>query len=163
MLRTDRCDLYRLQETDYEDVIQLYRNHQVRKYLGGATDNEVLLSNKFYEVLTKSKKSYYWVVRSVTNIDFIGLISLDKYHDDINIEISYEFLPAWWGNGIATEVINAIIGYSFNELDITRLVAETQTANIASCRVLEKAGMTLENKLYRFNAEQSLYSLEKNK
>ncbi|MEK4237508.1 GNAT family N-acetyltransferase [Paenibacillus sp. FSL H7-0714] len=161
MIETKRCRLIGLQEIDFEDLKKLYSNHQVRKYLGGATDDEILLRNKFNDVLKNSTDAYYWVIRSINDNQFIGLVTLTKYHDGLNIEVSYQFLPEWWGSGLATEVIKTIIEYSFNELGLSRLVAETQTANIASCRLLERVGMKLECKLYRFNAEQSFYSIKR--
>lgn len=163
MIETNRCRLFKLQDSDYNDLKKLYTNHQVRKYLGGATDDEFLLKNKFEEVLENSSdaSANYWVIRLIANNEFIGLVTLDNYHDGQNIEVSYQFLPEWWGSGYATEVLTTIIDYSFEELGLLRLVAETQTANKASCRLLERVGMSLESNLYRFNAKQSLYSIER--
>lgn len=65
------------------------------------------------------------------------------------------------GGGLATEVIGKLIDYAFNDLGLLSLVAETQTANKQSCRLLERVGMTLENKLHRFGEEQSLFRIER--
>jgi len=40
-------------------------------------------------------------------------------------------------------------------------VAETQSANKASCKLLEKLGMNLKQIVQRFGAEQSIYCIEK--
>jgi ribosomal-protein-alanine N-acetyltransferase len=160
MIETQRCKILRLTNDDYEDVIKLYINHLVRKYLGGAIHDEVILQRKFEETIGQSKDYYYWVIRSITDNEFMGLVSLDNYHDGVNTEVSYQFLPHWWGKGIAEEVIRTIINFSFDDLALNKIVAETQTANIKSCRLLERLGMKLERKLHRFNAEQSLYSIE---
>jgi len=161
MIETNRCKLLIMQESDYNDLKKLYKNHEVRKYLGGATDDELILRNKFAEVLESSSNAYYWVIKSINNNEFVGLVTLDKYHDEKNIEVSYQLLPEWWGSGYATEVLNAVIDYSFAELGLIKLVAETQTANISSCKLLERVGMKLESHLDRFNAKQSLYSIER--
>jgi ribosomal-protein-alanine N-acetyltransferase len=54
-----------------------------------------------------------------------------------------------------------IIPYALNDLSLTKIVAETQTANTASCRLLEKVVMKKEQILFRFGAEQAIYSLQK--
>ncbi len=41
-----------------------------------------------------------------------------------------------------------------------RLVAETRVANVASCRLLERLGMTRVRTLQRFGVEQTLYVIE---
>lgn len=163
MIETNRCRLLKLQDSDYNELKKLYTNLQVRKYLGGATDDEILLRNKFEEVLRNLSNAHvnYWVIRLTANNEFIGLVALDHYHDGKNIEVSYQLLPEWWGSGFATEVLKTIIDYSFDELGLLRLVAETQSANKLSCKLLERVGMNFESNLYRFNAKQSLYSIER--
>lgn len=163
MIITPRCKLIKLVSGDLDDVILIYKDPLVRRYLGGTTDDELLLKNKFEEVLSKSKMPgvYFWCVRLIKDDQFIGLVSLDRYYDGKNIELSYEFLPQHWGNGYASEVVRKMIDYSFTEIDLPKLVSETQTANSSSCKLLERVGMKLENKLMRFGAEQAVYSIER--
>jgi ribosomal-protein-alanine N-acetyltransferase len=63
---------------------------------------------------------------------------------------------------LATEVIGKLIDYGLNEYKLHKLVAETQTANIKSCKLLERVGMAMECKIHRFDAEQAVYSIEQN-
>lgn len=160
MIETKRCKLINLHESDFEDVKKLYINSQVRKYLGGAIEDNNLLLNKFNETIGRTKAdSFYWVVRLLDNHEFIGLVSLEKYHDGLNIEISYELLPLFWGRGLAMEVVSRIITFGFKDLGLQKLVAETQTKNTLSCNLLERVGMHLETRIHRFGAEQSVYSI----
>jgi ribosomal-protein-alanine N-acetyltransferase len=63
MIETKRCRLIRIQESDYEDVKKLYVNHLVRMYLGGTTDDEFLLREKFTDVLKRSNNgSLIWLL-----------------------------------------------------------------------------------------------------
>jgi [ribosomal protein S5]-alanine N-acetyltransferase len=147
------------QKSDYIDVKKLYINQEVRKYLGGIRQEnsiELVLN----EMLNSSMDSFYWVVREKHTDDFIGLVSLDPHHDSVYLEISYQFLPNWWGKGYATEVVQLIINYALNELNLSKVIAETQTANTSSCRLLERVGMELERTISRFGAEQAIYSIK---
>jgi ribosomal-protein-alanine N-acetyltransferase len=157
-LETDRCILSKLQQIDYEDVKKLYVNEKVRKYLGGIRD-EVIIKESFYRVMKPIKGSYYWVIKEKHTNEFLGLFSLDTHHDGISKEVSYQLLPQWWGAGFATEILKAIIDYAFNTLQITEIIAETQTANEASCRLLERVGMKYKQSVQRFGAEQAIYSI----
>ncbi|HEX7995218.1 MAG TPA: GNAT family N-acetyltransferase [Streptosporangiaceae bacterium] len=58
-------------------------------------------------------------------------------------ELGYRLLPEVWGLGFATEGARALIGHGFTELDLARVVATTMTVNLASRRVLQKAGLCL--------------------
>lgn len=159
MFVTERCFINSFKKTDYADVKKLFVNQDVRKFLGGIRDEEsiqVVLD----DMLNPSGNSFYWVVREKQSDNFIGLVSLDPHHEGSYLEISYQLLPIWWGKGYATEVVKLIIDYALNELNLTKVVAETQTANKSSCKLLERVGMEFERNIIRFGAEQAIYSIK---
>ncbi len=158
MIETNRCKLYKLQEADYEDVKHLYLDDEVRKYLGGRVE-EGQYKSKFQEMIESKSDEWHWVVRVNGSMDFVGLVSLDVHADGIGTEISYQLLPKWWRNGYGKEVLKRVIEFAFKELDLETLVAETQSANIPSCKLLESVGMNLENRVVRFGANQNIYRL----
>jgi len=59
------------------------------------------------------------------------------------IVLGFRLRKAAWGKGYATEGSRALIQKGFTELGAWRVVAETMAVNLASRRVLEKAGMNL--------------------
>lgn len=67
--------------------------------------------------------------------------------DSPEAEIGYELAPDEWGQGFATEAARAIIRFGREELGLRRFTAWTVADNTASIRVLEKVGMTLENRI----------------
>ena len=67
--------------------------------------------------------------------------------DDIyrlNAEIGYYIARKHAGKGIMTQVIRETVNYAFGQFDIIRIYAEPYADNLASRRVLEKAGFTCE-------------------
>jgi ribosomal-protein-alanine N-acetyltransferase len=58
------------------------------------------------------------------------------------VEIGWRLAAEHWGHGLATEGAHAVIGYAFESLGLTEIVATTVPANIRSRRVMEKLGMT---------------------
>lgn len=159
MLESNRCSIRQFKHSDWEEVAELFKNSTVRKYLGGIRSEESI-QTLLEEMIEQENKSYYWIIREKYTDRFVGLVSLDSYHDGINTEISYQLLPEWWNKGLATEVITEVLLLSFNKLKLTKIMAETQSANKASCRLLEKVGMRLERTLIRFGKEQSVYTFE---
>jgi ribosomal-protein-alanine N-acetyltransferase len=158
-LDTNRCIIRDLKQDDYDDVKTLYFNNKVREFLGGVISLE-RYNSIFKEMINITDDSLYWVVRLKNTNDFIGLVSIDIHHDGINKELSYQFLPSYWGNGYALEVIKEILSFISNELNIKKIVSETQVANNASCLLLNKVGMEIIDKVYRFNSEQYIFSWE---
>lgn len=56
------------------------------------------------------------------------------------VEIGYSVLPQFQGRGYATEIVGGLVRWAMEQPGVTRVVAETEWANPASVRVLEKAG-----------------------
>ena len=66
----------------------------------------------------------------------------DVYRKDS--EIGYMLLTEYWGKGIATEVAKQMCILSFDQLDICRITGLCYSPNVASRRVMEKAGFVQE-------------------
>jgi [ribosomal protein S5]-alanine N-acetyltransferase len=62
-------------------------------------------------------------------------------------ELSYVVHPDWWSRGLGTEIACLLIGFAFTSLGLHRVEATTHPDNVASQRVLEKAGMTYEGRM----------------
>lgn len=78
----------------------------------------------------------------------IGFI-LQPDIERVSAEIGYWLGEAYWGRGIATEALQALTTYAIARHGLTRLYARVAPWNAASCRVLEKAGYTIEATLRR--------------
>jgi len=74
----------------------------------------------------------------------LGLCKIEKEHD--SAEVGYWLGKKYWGNGITTEALELLLDFSFNQLKLHRLHANTLIDNIGSQRVLEKCGFTKEGR-----------------
>jgi len=61
-------------------------------------------------------------------------------------EIGYWLGEAYWGRGIATEAVGEITAYGFEHFDLIRIYAVIMEWNLASIRVIEKAGYQFEGR-----------------
>lgn len=138
--------------------MKLYTNIKVRYFLGGIVDLQNIHS-KFLTMLESDLNTKHWVVRVQNrSCDAIGIVSLGKHHNNIDTEISYQLLPEWWNKGYGSEVVKAIVDYALIFEKLERVIAETQIANIASCRLLKGIGMRLEQIVERYGAKQGIFS-----
>ena len=64
-------------------------------------------------------------------------------------EFGFLLARRFWRNGYATEAARAIVGWIFTVPSVWRLAATCDVDNVASARVLEKAGLTREGMLRR--------------
>ena len=83
-------------------------------------------------------------------IGSIGVFRQENIHYR-TAEMGYYIGEKYWGNGYMTEAVKLACEFVFENTDIIRIFAEPFSHNIASCRVLEKAGFTCEG-ILRSNA-----------
>jgi RimJ/RimL family protein N-acetyltransferase len=64
------------------------------------------------------------------------------------MELGYRLMRSVWGRGLATEGSQALIKKAFNEWGYGKVSARTMAIHLASRRVMEKAGLTLEGEFH---------------
>ncbi len=85
-------------------------------------------------------------------IGSIGIFRQGNIHRQ-TAELGYYIAEEYWGKGIMTEAVKQICEYVFAKSDIIRIYAEPFCLyNIASCRVLEKVGISSMRGTLRSNA-----------
>ena len=72
----------------------------------------------------------------------IGFCGFWFFHEPPRLELLYGIAPAYWNRGLATEAARAMMRYGFEELSFERIEASTDAANLASSKVMERAGMS---------------------
>lgn len=80
------------------------------------------------------------------NDDVVGGIGISQQTDiyQLNAEIGYWLGESYWNKGIMTEAVQAMVDYTFTTFNVIRIYAGVFDHNIASMRVLEKAGFHKE-------------------
>jgi RimJ/RimL family protein N-acetyltransferase len=83
------------------------------------------------------------LVLAVTQKSGRAVIGIVAAHADqtADVEIGYVIAPLYWGKGIATEAVKALIDTVFRLNAAERVFANSRVINPASRRVLEKCGL----------------------
>ena len=99
-----------------------------------------------------------WVLRDRQG-QFVGRAGVRPLTvlDREEIEIAYTFHQAWWGQGYASEIAEALCDIAFGPLGLPELAGIVVTGNLASCRVLEKVGFIFDRRYEDHGHELVLY------
>jgi [ribosomal protein S5]-alanine N-acetyltransferase len=60
------------------------------------------------------------------------------------LDVGYVLARAWWGRGLMTEVLKDVADWALSEPSVFRIGAYCDIDNVASARVMEKAGLVRE-------------------
>ena len=148
-LETERVLLRRFTAADADLLVDLDSDPAVMRFLNGGmpTPGEVIEHDtlpRFLGYYERGDKYGCWAAIEKATGDFLGWFSFwprDGGSED-EAALGYRLRQAAWGQGYGTEVSRALIRKGFTELGVQRVVARALTANHASRRVMEKAGLT---------------------
>lgn len=72
--------------------------------------------------------------------EVIGFCGLTLKAEANGLNLSYHLHPDWWGGGYASEAVAETLFVAFGELDAPQVAGLVRPVNVASRRVLERAG-----------------------
>jgi len=106
------------------------------------------LQHAIDEAGREDRKGYILAVRIPKTREFAGfaLFEIDPEQTG-TAEAGCILAPEYWKNGYASEILQALLKFGFEDLDLHRVFAKCDELNLASSRVLEKAGLTYEGTL----------------
>ncbi len=146
------------------EILQKLCHNAERKYLSGRLPYPYTLEDAdwWLNFVEENEGTNGVFRKALVDGKVVGNISVERLVDirKNDGEIGYVFDKAYWGKGIATRATEMICKIAFEELSLTRLTSQVYEPNIASRRVLEKNGFTLEGVLKNAVTKgENIYSL----
>ncbi len=147
-LATERLVLRRFTEDDVSNLVELDGDPEVMRFVNGGRptsraeiEDDVLPA--FLDHYERYAGAGFWAAIEKPTGLFVGWFHLRPADGAPpgEVELGYRLRRSAWGKGYATEGARAVVDQGFTELGVERIVASTMVVNVASRRVLEKAGL----------------------
>jgi len=155
-LETERLLLRRFSMADVDNLVELDGDPEVMRYINGGKptprdeiQNDVLPA--FLEYYENFDGYGFWAAIEKSTGDFLGWFNFrpDKESGSNDPELGYRLRRSAWDRGFATEGSRALIDKGFTEFGVQRVFASTMKVNMASRRVMEKAGLRFVRHLFQ--------------
>jgi len=149
-LSTKRLNLRKIKSDDYKSAFEnIYSNFKIaeatitKKHVSSSETKSLF---EYYEREYVNLYTYRWIVELNETKDIIGIIEIvpTKYSLFDVYEIGYCISEKYWNKGYATEAINEVIKFMFEQIEVKVIYAESPEENKASQKVLEKSNMKYE-------------------
>lgn len=156
ILETDRLILRRFVPEDLESIYKnCWSDYEVWKWTNYAPMRSVedvrtnanMFTQAWFDAYDRPNR-YSWAIELKETGDVIGRM-FGMHPDDAisQIELAYELGRAWRNRGLMTEAVRVVIEYFLNSVGFNRVYAYHASANPASGKVMQKAGMIYEGTL----------------
>ncbi|MGD6854866.1 GNAT family N-acetyltransferase [Bacillus infantis] len=153
-IETARLLLRKVIMEDAEDILGYLSDAEVTKYYGiepFADLDDARSEIGWYERILEEGTGVRWGISLKDGKGLIGscgFLNMDSAH--FRADIGLELDPACWNQGIGTEAITAIIQYGFEDLNLMRIQALIEPANLQSQRLFGKCGFIREGLLRNY-------------
>lgn len=147
-LETERLILRKLRLDDAQDMFEYAQDSEIAR-LGlwppfHTLQDSVDDINAVLAAYTRGT-AVVWAMEHKEDHKMIGRIQLGHHEPaDARADVGYAMNRRCWGKGYATEAIRRVVRFGFEVMNLNRIGAVVLPENIASIRVLEKAGLTFE-------------------
>lgn len=147
-LETERLILRRFAADDVDNLVELDADPDVMRFInGGRPTPREEIETEFLPAFLGYYERYagygFWAAVEKATGSFLGWFHFRPERDapPDEVELGYRLRRSAWGKGYATEGSRALIEKGFAELGVRRVFATTMVVNVASRRVMEKAGL----------------------
>jgi len=146
VLRGVRCILRPWRPADADSVVRHANNLNVAKQLRDRFPHPYTRDNarEFLKAVSGAEPQTNFAIdvsgEAAGGLGFVPGSDVERF----SAEVGYWLGETFWRRGIASEALELFTRYAFEDLRLLRLYALPLADNVASIRVLEKAGFTRE-------------------
>lgn len=139
--------LRKFRELDLENLVKYANNYNIAKFLtNGFPHPYTKEDGKNFLSIAIPHPCIFTIDVAGEAVGSIGLFLQTDIHEK-SAELGYWLAEPFWGKGMITQAIREVVEYGFKTFDIVRIYARPFSTNLASQRVLEKAGFAYEARL----------------
>jgi [ribosomal protein S5]-alanine N-acetyltransferase len=159
ILKTKRLALRRPRASDADAIFRAYATDpDVTRFLIWKVHESVAETTHFLEgcdARWNSGESYPYAIGLLPDAaEPFGMI--EGRPGKHGIDFGYALARAEWGNGYMAEALAALADWWLDQPSVYRVSAFCDVENLASARVIEKAGMQFEGLLRRYNVHPNI-------
>jgi [ribosomal protein S5]-alanine N-acetyltransferase len=164
ILKTERLRLRKIKLADAEAIFRRYaQDLEVTKYVSWCAHKDIEETRDFLRsclLAWEVGNAFHWVIERLEDKQVIGMISARAGGE--KWELGYVLARIHWQRGYMTEAVKGIIAWAMRQNDIYRVWAVCDVDNVASARVMEKAGMQREGVLRRWSVHPNISAEPRN-
>lgn len=164
-LRTGRLLLRPIAPTDHDELLALWRDPDVRRYLW---DNQVISSAEVARLQDISDRCFqefgaglFCLFLQAQPGRLAGFCGFRNFEDSGVPELLYGMYPSYWGRGLVGEAAAEVLRFGFKDCGFERIVGATDTPNQPSVKVMQRLGMTFEQRKRWHGLDTVFYSLSR--
>lgn len=141
-----RIYLRKLEKEDLDNIHTLYSNENTAKYMRHGVHQSIEQTKQLMAHYFENNNVAY-VIQHCKSDDFVGYLSFVEEEQTGKYSLSIMCLEKYWNGGYSTEALLAGLKMIQDSSYIREILSYILETNVGSCRVMEKCGFKLYDKL----------------
>ena len=144
IFQTPRLLSRHLEPDDLSDLLEVYGDVEAMRWVDDGEPLSESEAVRWLDVTRANYERYGYGMSALVERAFgetVGFCGLVHPGSQAEAEIKYALKRRYWGVGLATEAVRAMLAYGAETHGLTLIIATTAPENRASHRVLLKSGM----------------------
>ncbi|MBS1709897.1 MAG: GNAT family N-acetyltransferase [Armatimonadetes bacterium] len=145
VVNTPRLKIRRIRPGDYEAMMSVYGDLELMRFVGDGSAITAEDCARWIDITLDnySKRGYgLFLMESASDGSLAGFIGLTHTGGQPEPEIKYVLRQPLWGQGLASEAVDALCTHARSTWGLTQVIATVAPENTASHRVLAKCGFS---------------------
>ena len=148
VIESERLILRQLTPEDAPDFFACQSEPEAFRYAGRSEEPSLESARHMLNILFQRHQEQTmlsWAIVLKENQRLSGRFQIEEWSDENHgAAVGYLLGKQYWGKGYASEALRAVIAYLFEQTTVNRIDTFACAENVASIRVMKKAGMRFE-------------------
>ena len=146
-IQTRRLNLRELTAADAPAIYKNYADPEISKWFFDQPHTEQSQTSHLIDLLIAEfhqGRGLTWAITMLEDNQCIGTCSFGEIQLGTQAEVGFDLAIEYWGQGLMSEALRAVLAYGFSILNFSKLEAHTYTANNRAKVLLETLGFQVE-------------------
>ena len=141
-IETERLLLKNISYKDREFILKEFSNDSINKYLFDAEPlNSLEEADEIicFYLEPEPRMQHRWILTLKNSGEKVGTCGFHCWDESQNcVDIGYDLQEEYWGQGLMSEAVSAILDFAQNEMKVRQVHAHIFVDNLKSIRLVEK-------------------------
>ncbi len=161
LLMSERLGYRACLASDLQNLILLDSDPEVRAFfpMGVASAAQIKERIEEYQNDLREKGYGLFIIEELSTGEFVGRCGFKQLElfDKSEIEVGYVLLKKFWGQGLASEALTALLDWAEEHVPTDNIIAFAPKEHLASQRVMQKSGMEYAKNAMIYGVECVFY------
>ncbi len=144
---SQRLQLSLVSDSDVDFIFEIVNSDKWLKFIGDRQVHSPEDAKSYIDKIRSTLKFYYWIIKKKDSQHSIGIVSLIKRDNLKSFDLGFALLPAYEGQGFASEAAKCVLNFVKNQKEFLPILALVNPENTQSIKLLHRLDFSFKSEI----------------